>query len=139
MHEPAVTEVDAHVRGFLAFLVEEHQIAFDKVVQIDFDADFAQRKRVAWKRDADLAEAVMDQAAAIKAVGIDAAVAIRRAYHRQRVFRRAVCVRVFRACQGSCRRCSRRRGGAGRKREYDTQYQDRANGFAGHGASSCRR
>jgi len=57
------------VGGFLSFLVEEHQIAFGKIIHIDLDTNLAQRIRVARKRNPDLAEAVMDQAAAIEAVG----------------------------------------------------------------------
>src|SRR5712664_3379716 len=122
MHESAVPEVDADVGGFLSFLVEEHQIAFGKIIHIELDTGITQRIRVARKRDPDLAEAVMNQAAAIEAVWIDPAVAIRCADHRQREIGGAARISIAGAYCSGCRCHSRRRAGAGCKREYDAQH-----------------
>lgn len=83
MHESALTEVDAHMRGFLAFLIEEQQVTFHELIRGNLQADFFQRLRVARKRNTDLLKTIVDEPTAIEAGPIGAAVAIRGAEHRQ--------------------------------------------------------
>ena len=114
MHESALTEVDAHMRGFLAFLVEEQQVTFRECVRFDLDADVFQRIRVTRKRNTDPPKAIVDESTAIEAGPIGAAVAIWRAEHRHCMVGG---VRDFDAIGGRCGVCGRgARGRAGTRR-----------------------
>ena len=114
MHESAITEVNADVREFFAFLVEEHQITFNEFVRFDRDADFSHRSRITWKRNTDLLKAIVDKSAAIEAGPLDAAVAIRRAEHRQRMVSGVADVDAYEHSSGVGRRRAWRRAGTSR-------------------------
>src|SRR5438105_117581 len=84
MHELAAADVDADVRVLLAFLVEEQEIAGLQVRGADFARRPALLFGAARHADARLAEAELDQSAAVETGGIAAAVLIRLAHHARR-------------------------------------------------------
>src|SRR2546421_1024115 len=90
VHELAASDVDADVAVLLSFLVEEQQIARLQARGADLARRPALLLGAARQADARLAEAELDQAAAIEAGGVAAAVLIRLAHHACRGLRGAV-------------------------------------------------
>src|SRR5215471_5302892 len=77
VHEAAMADVDADVRGLLAFLIEEYEVASAQFARRHRTSLQSLRLRVARKRDANLGIAVLHQPAAIEAGRGVAAPAVR--------------------------------------------------------------
>ena len=108
MHEAPVSQVDAHMRVLLSFLVEEHQIAAAQGAGAHERGLPAQRACLARYRHPGLAEAVVDQAAAIEPLGRAAAIAVGLAQHGQGHVRGAIGLLVGGLCDGTRARRRRR-------------------------------